>query len=405
MKFIFTFLFISVFNFVSVSAFAIPEELKSDGAPTSEIIPNAYESTAGTGTFLGPLANAPRTYQFLIQASQITDLAGKILSGLSLRIPASATANWPLADLTYSNYDIYLSGSVEPSARSLTFASNIVGPRTQVRSGPLNILTNSYTFGSTPNEFGTEITFNTPWYYSGGNLLIEIRHQGFTGTSRSVDALTTSTSGYGTSYSACWTGSYTGTSGTQGNFSIVKLSTIDVRILQLTSLIEGFYDSGSNSMISDTARVYLRNNNFPYDIVDSSIAVLNSNGNGIYNFPNALNGANYFIVVDHRNSIDTWSSTGNSFTGNSLSYDFTTLASQAYGNNQSLKGTRYTLFSGDVNKDDIIDSGDLSQVENDAGVSLSGYVSSDVTGDDFVDATDISILENNAALGVVVVSP
>ena len=59
----------------------------------------------------------------------------------------------------------------------------------------------------------------------------------------------------------------------------------------------------------------------------------------------------------------------------------------------------------DVNKDDIIDGGDLSQVENDAGLTLSGYVSSDVTGDDFVDAADISVVENNVANGVIVLSP
>lgn len=405
MKNIITFLFIFLLNLTSVKSFADPENSGNDGSPVTEVIPNAYESVTGTGTFLGPLANAQRTYQFLIQASQITDLSCKLLSGMNLRIPASATANWPAADITFSNYDIYISGSVEPSARSLTFANNIVGTQTKVRSGPLTILANSYTFGGSPNAFGTEITFDIPWFYSGGNLLIEIRHAGFTGTSRSADAILTSTSGYGTLVSACWTGNYTGTTGSQGNFSVLKLNTIDARILQLSSLIEGFYNSGTNTMVSDTVKVFLRNDFSPYLIADSSVSVLNSGGNGIFRFSSAVNSVNYYIVVDHRNSIDTWSSSGNSFTGDCLSYDFTSFDTQAFGNNLKLSGTEYTLYSGDVNKDDIIDGGDLSQVENDAGLTLTGYVPSDVTGDDFTDAADISIVENNVSNGVIVITP
>lgn len=405
MKFVIAFLFIVVLNFSLSKAIAAPNELNKNGSPVSEVVPNAYESTTGTGTFLGPLANAQRTYQFLIQSTQITNVVGKNLSGITLRIPASATADWPVSDITYTNYDIYLSESVEPSARSLTFANNIVGPQTKVRSGPLTIFANSFTFGGSPNAFGQEFEFDTPWYYSGGNLLIEIRHTGFSGTSRSTDALTTSTSGYGTLFSACWTGNYAGTSGAQGNFTVVKLNTADQRILQLSALIEGFYDSGSNTMTSDTAKVYLRNDFSPYSVADLATAVLNSSGTGIFSFNAAANSVNYYIEVDHRNSINTWSAAGNSFTNNSLSYDFTSSANQAFGNNLILKGTEYTVFSGDVNKDDIIDGGDLSQVENDAGLTLSGYVSSDVTGDDFTDAADISVVENNVANGVIVINP
>ncbi|MBK8549767.1 MAG: T9SS type A sorting domain-containing protein [Ignavibacteria bacterium] len=188
------------------------------------VVPNSYTATPGTATFLGPLANAPRTYQLLINSNQLTGLVGFNLNGLTWRIPVSATGNWPSAEVIYTNYDIYLSGSVAPSERSLTFANNIVGTQTQVRSGELRIAENTYPSGGNPNDFGDEITFTTPWLYNGGNLLIEIRHTGFTGTSRSVDAIGTAISGYGTDFSACWTGNYTGTSGAQGNFGVVRLT-------------------------------------------------------------------------------------------------------------------------------------------------------------------------------------
>jgi len=92
-----------------------------------------------------------------------------------------------------------------------------------VRVGSLVIPAESFSSGASPNSFGPEIVFDTPWLYTGGNLLIEIRHTGFTGTSRSLDANNTSTSGYGTLYSACWTGNYAGTAGSQGNFCIINL--------------------------------------------------------------------------------------------------------------------------------------------------------------------------------------
>ena len=89
------------------------------------VVPPNYETTPGTATFLGPLANTQRTYQLLIHESLLIPLLGKELQGFSMRIPTSATSNWPAADVTYSNYDIYLSGSVAPENRSLTFAQNL----------------------------------------------------------------------------------------------------------------------------------------------------------------------------------------------------------------------------------------------------------------------------------------
>ena len=194
-----------------------------------QVVPTAFENAPGTSTFLGPLANAARTYQLLIHESQLTNLVGLQLTGISWRLPTSATGEWPTGDITYANYDIYLSGSVNPADRSLTFANNVVGPQTQVRSGGLEIAGGSYPSGISPNDFGTTIGFDSAWTYTGGNLLLEIRHTGFSGTSRSVDAIAATgggPQGYGTLFSAAWTGSYTGLSGSQGNFSIVEFTAI-----------------------------------------------------------------------------------------------------------------------------------------------------------------------------------
>ncbi len=196
----------------------------SDGSIGLTVVPNNYTGLQGTATFLGPLANAQRTYQLLIHANQLTSLTGSQINAIAFRLPVSATADWPTTDVSFSAYDIYLSGCVDPINRSLTFVNNVVGTQTLVRSGVLNINANSYRFGSTPNDFGEDIVLTTPWLYTGGNLLIEIRHMGFSGTSRNVDAIGTAISGYGTDFSACWQANYNPTTGAQGNFAVTRIN-------------------------------------------------------------------------------------------------------------------------------------------------------------------------------------
>ena len=195
-------------------------------ASAQHVVPTAFAATAGGGTFLGPLSNAQRTYQLLIHSDQLTALVGQNLTGITFRLLPSATANWPAADAAFTAYDIRLSESVAPADRNLTFASNVVGAQTLVRSGPLTFTAGTFPFGGSPTTFGPVIAFSTSYPYPGGHLLVEIRHTGFTGTSASVDSVlaTNTTAGYGTQFSACWTGSYTGTSAGQGNFSVIQFT-------------------------------------------------------------------------------------------------------------------------------------------------------------------------------------
>lgn len=175
--------------------------------------------------------------------------------------------------------------------------------------------------------------------------------------------------------------------------------------VNLTALMEGFYDSSTDLMVSDTATVLLRNGTSPYDIIDSAVSVLNSAGNGAFAFANPVNGTGYYIVFKHRNSIETWSNQPIAFSNGSISYDFTTAASQAYGDNLILKGAKYTIYSGDVNQDGVVDASDLSLIDNDALNFVTGYVVTDVNGDNIADGTDEEIADNNAANFVTIVTP
>lgn len=396
MRIKFTIFFIVALSFISFT-----------GVSATQVVPPAYTASNGTATFLGPLANSSRTYQLLINANQLTGMIGQNLTAISFRSLASATTVWPPTDYTISNYRIYLSESVPPSSRSLAlFSQNVVGPQTLVRSGSLLIPDSTYSIGSSPNQFGPEITFDIPYYYAGGHLLVEIRQTGFSGTSRSVDAISSTTSGYGTDFSACWKASDTATfNASQGNFCVTKLSSQSSRTLNLQALIEGRYNDVTNLMVSDTTKVYLHSDISPYPVVDSAVSVLNSDGKGAFSFSNAANGVNYYIAVDHRNSIETWSANAVSFTSDTLSYDFTTAATTAYGNNLFLKGSRWTIYSGDINKDGFVDLTDLSLAYNDASLFVSGYALTDVNGDLFSDLLDVLIVYGNSSKFISLVRP
>ena len=158
-------------------------------------------------------------------------------------------------------------------------------------------------------------------------------------------------------------------------------------------------------MVRDTVRVYLRNTSSPYSIVDSAKSVLDSTGYGTFYFPNAVNGTLYYIVIKHRNSIETWSKQGKMFTSYQLSYDFITAANKAYGDNLILKGIRYCIYSGDVNQDGSIDLSDIINVYNDVTNFVTGYVATDVTGNGVVDLNDLIIAFNNSNAFVSIIRP
>ncbi|HMS65868.1 MAG TPA: hypothetical protein PKD83_11525, partial [Ignavibacteria bacterium] len=167
-----------------------------------------------------------------------------------------------------------------------------------------------------------------------------------------------------------------------------NLTSISVNV---TMGIEGFWNG--KPMITDTVTVELHNSTAPFALVDQAKEVVTINGYATYEFYNAPVGS-YYIVLKHRNSLETWSAAPVAMVASgNYNYDFTTSASQAFGNNEIFKLGINCIISGDINQDGIIDAGDLALVENEQGNA--GYLPEDVTGDDFVDGSDLSIVENN----------
>jgi hypothetical protein len=176
--------------------------------------------------------------------------------------------------------------------------------------------------------------------------------------------------------------------------------------LNLTALIQGFYDG--STMVSDTAAIELRNTSSPYGLVDQAKLVLNTSGNSAANFSIAADATNYYLVVKHRNSIETWSKLPQQFTGGTLTYDFTTAATQAYSDGVSpnlpmnqING-KWCFWSGDVTHNYFIEYDDLIQVYNKYLLALEdpGYWDEDVTGNGFVEFDDVLLVYNNYGLGI-----
>jgi hypothetical protein len=169
--------------------------------------------------------------------------------------------------------------------------------------------------------------------------------------------------------------------------------TIGVRVL-----MEGMYNNLFNLMNrKDSVRVYLADINAPYSKIDSAVRDVDSvSSTGEFYFTNAPTGT-YFIVVKHFNCLETWSSSGVAVTqGGIFSYDFTSSASQAFGNNLKLKGSKYCMWSGDVDQDGIIDGTDLSSIDNSAYYFVTGLnVPEDLNGNNIVDGVDFLIGDNN----------
>jgi hypothetical protein len=190
------------------------------------------------------------------------------------------------------------------------------------------------------------------------------------------------------------------------------------KVLNLTAFLEGLY-TGPNTMAqandefgphfplptADQIDVELHNSANYGTIVYTAPAVnLSTSGSASTIVPTAYNGS-YYITIRHRNSVETTTANPVSFAGGSITYNFSTAASQAYGSNQTGIGGVFMIYGGDVNQDGVVDTGDITPVDNDAANFAAGYLDTDVNGDGITDTADMTIVDNNAAGYVGSVTP
>jgi len=135
----------------------------------------------------------------------------------------------------------------------------------------------------------------------------------------------------------------------------------------------------------DTITARLRLKEFPHGIVKEVKRVMN--GITIFPIPNMTLNETYFLQVSHRNSISIW--TDSVKAGQVI--DLTNPANVHAGNIDEAG----FMFSGDVNKDRMIDGTDGVLIDNDVQLYKSGYLQTDLSGNNDVDISDMVILERN----------
>lgn len=158
-------------------------------------------------------------------------------------------------------------------------------------------------------------------------------------------------------------------------------------------------ENNISSNYTDVVEIQLREDLPNYPLVGTYSSLVLRNGIINARFPSSLSGKNCYLVVKHRNSIETWSA--NPITipvamAPTLFYDFTSAANMAYGSNQvEIQPGIFALYSGELNSDENIDLLDFGLLETDIDAFSSGYLSTDINGDGNVDLLDASPVEMN----------
>lgn len=179
-------------------------------AQSFTVVPTAAAGVDGNAGTNSPIRSVARTIQVILGASELGAVpVGSTLEGLAFRLNSTEVSQPPF-DITFSNYDIFLGqAAFTPTTMSSTFADNYVGgTRVQMRNGALTMALGSLPAGGNPNNFGPIIAFNLSggkYTYTGGDLVLELRHTGNAATDFQLDATlnnSSATARVGNSYAA-----------------------------------------------------------------------------------------------------------------------------------------------------------------------------------------------------------
>jgi hypothetical protein len=191
------------------------------------------------------------------------------------------------------------------------------------------------------------------------------------------------------------------------SFTVIP-STITLSIgltLQGFAVSPGMMRAALGGTDVDTVRVLLASAAAPYNFVDSVWGILKTNGDLNVILPSSVFGDHYYIVIHHRNTLETWSSFPVVVNNSAVFYDFYS-SNQAFGNNLAqLPNGQYALWSGDIDQNRAITFFDLVDIEDACANNISGYRVTDITGDNICESADFSLIENNFVTGPVVIKP
>ena len=273
-------------------------------APTVAVVaPTNYTATYGTGGLNTLLRNSgfPRTYQIQFSPAALGGLpVGAKITELRFRLMTNSAA-FPNNTVTWSDYQVTLAQAANSiPAMSTSFAANMLSP-VLVKDGALSISANTFATSAGVNPFCSFLVFDTPYVYHGGDLVMLFSHTGSDSASSAfLDAVTSSTPGYGTDFRAFSATSFDATAGSQASVTIAQ-------IVFAYSIGESILRNGTNMVIVGTGgspggtNRIMASTNIALPISQwSPVATNLFDGSGSFRYTNAIKAdlpARYFRIA------------------------------------------------------------------------------------------------------------
>ena len=347
-------------------------------------------SVTGSGTISGTLS--PGAIPFSGTAPTIS-------------VNVTPTSNTTYSIATLSNASCTSIASDLTGTRTINVNAITSGTTTQTQCDGSYLWSGPLGNGQTYTASNSTVTFVSGCHTQTLNLTINQS----TASSQSVTACDSYTwTVNGTTYTA--SGTYISTSTNAAGCPDTKTLVLTINpcesVVTVKMNIEGYYDAGamravmanqgigSSSTDVDTVTIELRDAT-NYAVVDTATAMLQTNGNAVATYNTAPVGS-FYIVVKHRNAVQTWSAAPHAVRATPSIYDFTDSASKAYGSNMIEVGSGvFGFYSGDLNQDEVIDGSDSTDLINDIENFSFGLLATDLNGDGVVDGSDSTFLINN----------
>ena len=183
---------------------------------------------------------------------------------------------------------------------STVFLANLLNP-VLVKNGALSIGANNFSAGGNPNPFGTLVVLDTPYVYQGGDLVMQFTHNGSDSTNTAfLDAASSSSPGYGTSFRALSANAFAATSGTAASVTIVEIVFAPTITQAITRAGDQMIINGAGGLAGTTYRI-LTATNVALPLVQWTPVVTNQFGaSGGFSYTNVIQPnlrAQYFRAI------------------------------------------------------------------------------------------------------------
>ena len=333
-------------------------------------------------------------------------------------VTACDTYTWSVNGATYTTSGTYTSAGLNAAGCTHT-KSLVLTINSSTSESEAVTACDTYTWSANGATYTTSGTYTSAGLNAGGCTHTKTLVLTINSSTSSVETVTSPTCGTYTwavnsvTYTSSGTYTVTGTNaaGCVDTKTLVLTINPCQTVVNVKMMIQGYYVGSGlmtpakyNELASTTSTdvdditVELRDSS-TYALVAVTSTLLQTDGNAQAIFAPVSNGS-YYIAIKHRNTLETWSANPVTFGGSTVSYDFTTVATKAFGDNMFDLGSGvFGFYSGDINQDGNVDNLDYSEWElQSADLEPSTYYrSGDLNGDGNVDNLDYSVWEQTAS--------